>query len=390
MRTFQGGHMTNYRTATVQTIQNILSTCNSDDPFYIMNTGILREQVDRWISCLPSVKPFYAVKCNANAKLLHIMATKYKFGFECASIGEIRMVLEAGATAKDIIYCNPCKQLSHLIQSYALGVRIVSFDNHEELKKIAKFCPDAKLILRILVDESGSFYKLGSKFGANEHYAKDLLQEAKMLNMNVCGISFHVGSYCGSPKAFTKAIVEAKRLMYYAMNLGFDMKILDIGGGFQAGSAFEETASQISQSIDLIKTDFQNLSVIAEPGRYFAEPLFTVVTQIISKKVDNGIQMYYINDGVYGSFNCSLYDCPKAIPIPLNKKDTKDTAPTAPTYPSCVWGPTCDSYDCVVKKCDLPLLETGDWIYFENMGGYSISLTCPFNGFEAAKIFYIG
>jgi ornithine decarboxylase len=310
---------------------------------------------------------------------------KYKFGFECASIGEIRMVLESGATAQDIIYCNPCKQLSHLIQSYTLGVRIMSFDNQEELKKIAKNCPDAKLILRILVDEAGSFYKLGSKFGANEHYAKALLQEARMLNMDVCGISFHVGSYCGSPIAFTNAIVEAKNLLNFAMNLGFETKILDIGGGFQAGSAFEETAHQICQSIELIKTDFPNLSVIAEPGRYFAEPLLTVVTQIISKKMDNGIQMYYINDGVYGSFNCSLYDCPKAVPIPLNQKNN-----TASTHLSCVWGPTCDSYDCVVKKCDLPLLEIGDWIYFENMGGYSISLTCPFNGFEAAKIFYIG
>lgn len=375
--------MTSHRSDTIKAIHEAISTMDSDEPFYIMNTDALEEQVRRWSCALPSVKPFYAVKCNPNQELLNTMIAKYDFGFECASLGEIRMMLDAGATIQDIIYCNPCKQRSHLIQAYGLGIRIMSFDNHDELKKIAEYCPDAQLILRIWVDDSESGFKLSQKFGANEEYSGDLLEEAKKLNMNVCGISFHVGSYCSSPKAFTNALTEAKKLLDVASGLEFVMKILDIGGGFQSGTLFEECAYHINQSLEMIREDFPDLSVIAEPGRFFCEPVFTLVTQVVSRKEDQGIQMYYINDGVYGSFNCSLYDCPIPVPVPLDPKNA------GVTLPSCIWGPTCDSYDCVVKRCDLPLLEIGDWIYFEDMGAYSMSLTCPFNGFEAAKIFNI-
>jgi ornithine decarboxylase len=349
-----------------------------------MNEDVLKEQVKRWYICLPSVKAFYAVKCNPNAKLLGIMAMKFNFGFECASVGEIKRVLESGATTDDIIFCNPCRQRSHLLEVHRLGIRTMTFDNYDELNKIAENCPNVKLILRILVDDSESVCRLGSKFGANEELAFDLLKQAKILNVTVCGISFHVGSNCDSPKAYTKAILEAKKLMVVAANLGFVMNILDIGGGFPAGSKFEEIAYEITQSLEMVRKDFPNLSIIAEPGRYFAEPLFTLATQVISKKLDNEIFMYYINDGVYGSFNCIIFDYATVVPVPLDEKSMQ------PTFPSCVWGPTCDSFDCVVKRCELPLLETGEWIYFENMGAYTMAATTTFNGFEAAKIFFIG
>jgi ornithine decarboxylase len=372
------------KSTTLEAIREIIYNSNNEDPFYVMNQDVLKEQVNRWSWRLPSVKPFYAVKCNPNARLLNLMKTKYNMGFECASYGEVRLVLESGGTVQDIIYCNPCRQLNHLIKAYALGVRIMSFDNHEELNKIAKNCPDAKLLLRILVDDSDSVCRLGSKFGANELMAKDLLVQAKLMNANVCGISYHVGSNCLLPTAYTKALIESQKMLNEAAYLGFNMEILDIGGGFPARPQFEDIAEEISQRLELLAIDFPNLSVIAEPGRYFAEPVFTLATQVISRKVDNGILMYYINDGVYGSFNCIIFDYATVEPIPVNEKNEE------PTIQSCIWGPTCDSLDCVVKTCQLPPLEIGDWIYFENMGAYTMAASSTFNGFEIAQIFYIG
>lgn len=57
-----------------------------------------------------------------------------------------------------------------------------------------------------------------------------------------------------------------------------------------------------------------SFQIIAEPGRYVVASAFTLVTNIVAKREvtdDNGSlvsTMYYINDGVYGSFNCTLYD----------------------------------------------------------------------------------
>lgn len=66
--------------------------------------------------------------------------------------------------------------------------------------------------------------------------------------------------------------------------------------------------------------------VIAEPGRFYVASAFTLATSIHSKRSVRGDEnspntvthnMYYINDGVYGSFNCLLYDHQHVIPISL-------------------------------------------------------------------------
>eukprot|EP01106_Pelomyxa_sp_JSP_P018565 TRINITY_DN866_c0_g1_i8.p2 TRINITY_DN866_c0_g1~~TRINITY_DN866_c0_g1_i8.p2 ORF type:complete len:146 (-),score=66.16 TRINITY_DN866_c0_g1_i8:814-1251(-) len=61
-------------------------------------------------------------------------------------------------------------------------------------------------------------------------------------------------------------------------------------------------------------------------------------------------------------------------------------------YSSTVFGPTCDSLDCVCKNVALPELEVGDWLYFENMGAYTSSAHSSFNGFSGAKAceYYMG
>lgn len=56
---------------------------------------------------------------------------------------------------------------------------------------------------------------------------------------------------------------------------------------------------------------------------------------------------------------------------------------------SSVWGPTCDSIDCVSPKTELPrALQVGDWLGFDNMGAYTICAASEFNGFEVSKVIY--
>lgn len=53
-----------------------------------------------------------------------------------------------------------------------------------------------------------------------------------------------------------------------------------------------------------------------------------------------------------------------------------------------VWGPTCDSIDCLAKDVSLPLLDVGDWMYWENMGAYTICAASQFNGFKKSEVIY--
>ena len=99
----------------------------------------------------------------------------------------------------------------------------------------------------------------------------------------------------------------------------------------------------------------------------------------------------YINDGVYGAFNCILFDHQTPQPYVLSLNGSFHVPPSArvPLRASSVWGPTCDSLDCVCALTELPAtLEVGDWLGFENMGAYTVCAASRFNGFEVSKVIY--
>jgi ornithine decarboxylase len=66
-----------------------------------------------------------------------------------------------------------------------------------------------------------------------------------------------------------------------------------------------------------------------------------------------------------------------------------DAPVAAPLVTSSLWGPTCDSIDCVMAQVKLPAgLEVGDWLGFRKMGAYTICAASSFNGFDRTKVVY--
>ena len=347
--------------------------------------------------------PVLAIKCNPDPMVVKLLAS-LGCGFDCASKGEIQQVLDIGVDPSRIVYANPCKQASFLRYSAQQNVSRMTFDNAEELVKIKKFYPEAECILRILTDDSMSLCQLGLKFGAPLHTVPHLLQTAKDLDLNVIGVSFHVGSGCSDANAFGSAVLLARTVFDQAAEMGFKFTLLDVGGGFpgadvQSGITFEKVAAILGPMVDRL---FPNdIRVIAEPGRYYVASAFTIFTNIIGRRsvtmpvveVDKKTPeqyMYYVNDGMYGSFNCILFDHQIVHPKVLMKNDefTFGLDVCEPDFESSVWGPTCDSIDCLNASVRLPKLEPGDWLYYENMGAYTICAASQFNGFKKSEVLY--
>jgi diaminopimelate decarboxylase len=258
----------------------------------------------------------------------------------------------------------------------ANDVDLMTFDSDHELYKIKLYHPYSELILRIKVDDSESMCKFGSKFGSEIDDVKRLLEIANTLSLNVVGISFHVGSGCKNNKQFENAIRDARTCFDIAKDVGFDFKILDIGGGFE-DETFEECAEIINTS--LVKYKFEN-DVIAEPGRFFVSSSHTLVVNVIGKKdvIDGETGeksfVYYLNDGMYGSFNCIHFDHARPKICPFNERNGK-------LYKSKIFGPTCDSMDKIADDVLLPELTIGEWCYIENFGAYTSAAASSFNGF---------
>ncbi|KAK1746223.1 ornithine decarboxylase [Skeletonema marinoi] len=209
-----------------------------EDPFYVIDLGIVGAQLARWRAAFPRVVPFYAIKCNPDPAIVRTLAC-LGCNFDCASRGEIALVqqiskeLPKGYRKPEIIYANPCKSRSHIIDAVCRGVRMVTFDNTAEVRKCAAISKKIQLILRIITDDSGSQCRLSSKFGAPKQHWPILLAEAKQFGLEVVGVSFHVGSGCRDATRYEMALKDCKELFEMAKReYGFDMKILDIGGGF--------------------------------------------------------------------------------------------------------------------------------------------------------------
>lgn len=58
-------------------------------------------------------------------------------------------------------------------------------------------------------------------------------------------------------------------------------------------------------------------------------------------------------------------------------------------FPSSMWGPTADSLDLLMKSVDLPLMNIGDYIYFEHMGAYCGVVATTFNSFTIPKVYAV-
>ncbi|KAG0225624.1 hypothetical protein BGW42_004204 [Actinomortierella wolfii] len=383
-----------------------MDDAEADNAFYVADLGEVYRQHLRWKSLLPRIQPFFAMKCNPDPMVMHLLAS-LGAGFDCASKNEIQAVLEMGVDPSRIIYANPCKQNSFIKYAYTNGVKMMTFDNAEELHKIARLHPDAQLVLRILTDDSKSLCKLGLKFGAPLDTVGHLLETARALGLNLIGVSFHVGSGCFDANAFGEAVIRARRVFDQAKEYGYEFDFLDVGGGFPSahvteGITFEKVAGILGPTVDALFGP--EVRVIAEPGRYYVGSAFTLATQVIARRTihrdvteamiaeqnETPSHMYYVNDGMYGSFNCIMFDhqvCEPKVLLRDGQFGYKQDLMLPLGFAS-VWGPTCDSIDCISAKARLPLLETRDWLYFENMGAYTITAASQFNGFRKSEVHY--
>jgi len=360
-------------------------------PIVVIDHDVIRANYAEFRKHLPNVQAYYAVKANPAPE---IVRTLFKAGasFDVASMPEFMLVREniKNLSAKKqqefiwdkIIYANPTKP-KETLQELNQYKPLVTFDNLNELKKIRQFAPDAGVVLRLRVPNTGSMVELSSKFGCDPGEAVDLVVAAFEMGLVVEGLSFHVGSQCTNFMNFVQALNMASAIMKESRSRGHELKILDIGGGFPAAydkhvKPFGVLAKKINAEI---KRLFSNeIQIIAEPGRFLVATAAMSVAQIIGKARRDGKPCYYINDSVYHTFSGIIFDhC--QYHIHSFRKGPKEVC--------AVFGQTCDGLDTISHSEQLPDLEIEELVYSDNIGAYSNASSTWFNGFPPARVVHV-
>ncbi|APA15736.1 hypothetical protein sscle_15g105060 [Sclerotinia sclerotiorum 1980 UF-70] len=303
-------------------------------------------------------------------------------GFDCASVEEMHTVLSLGTHPSSINFANPCKAPESLAFAYKVGIRKTTFDNLDELDNIKKYMPNAQLLLRIYANDSSAVVSLGDKYGAPLESCHALLVRARELGMDV------------DPVLQTLTQFEKQLLIQLVWNiaqsLGFSLKIVDIGGGFQSTeTAFCPMAIAASSAISEASFPEQT-EFIGEPGRFYACGAFILVCRVISRRISTGptaskvLEMLYQNDGVFKSFMNGLTEKEVFAPTLIMSKIDGNVARKTGEHAYIIWGPTCSSTDCVTRRATFPCeVRVGDFLVYRNMGAYTSATATRFNGFSS-------
>jgi ornithine decarboxylase len=237
---------------------------------------------------LPLIKPHYAVKSNPDYIILKWLNATGAVNVDCASPAEMHLALKAGYLPEQIIYANTMKSINDIEMVPELGVGLTTVDSVEGVEQIAapadgKWCPD--ILVRLAVDDSEARSPFSIKFGACEPEWKKIMDALHALKLPFKGVSFHVGSGSASPGAFRKAI---KKCWYFQEYVGCgSMHTVDIGGGFlHDEKSFVEVAGAINEEIRGWPGP-KPAKWIAEPGRFFCNPVQIMHVPIVFCKENN-------------------------------------------------------------------------------------------------------
>jgi ornithine decarboxylase len=340
-------------------------------------------------AAMPGVRTCYAMKCNPAPEILRALAARGS-GFEVASPGELRTLRALGVDPAGVLYSNPVKSPAHIAEAYAAGLWRFSFDSPDELAKIAEHAPGSAVYVRLGVDDSTSVFPLSRKFGATVEDAYRLMLLARRLGLRPYGVTFHVGSQCGSAGAWRTAIEQAGVLMSRLLADGVELAMLNLGGGFPARyvagvPGIDEIGAEVTAAVR--ELPYRPRTLVAEPGRYLVAEAAVLAATVIGRAVRDAQDWLFIEVGAYNGLMEVLQTPGWEFPMWTSLPGHAEAEQT----PYTVTGPSCDSSDTVGSGIMLPATMTvGDVLYIGTTGAYTLAYASNFNGFPAPTPLFVG
>src|ERR671913_866075 len=168
-------------------IREFLRNRSDDGPCVVVDLDVVRDNYSKFARALPDTRVFYAVKANPDPQVLKLLA-ELGSCFDTASVVEIQLALDAGATPERISFGNTIKKERDIARALELGVRLFAVDCEAEVEKVARAkkaveAEDVKVFCRILSDCAGAEWPLSRKFGCAPEMAVDVLEHAHRLRL---------------------------------------------------------------------------------------------------------------------------------------------------------------------------------------------------------------
>jgi ornithine decarboxylase len=360
-------------------------------PCLVLDVDRVEQNFREMQRALPLAQIYYAVKANPAAPVLERLVGLGSC-FDAAGIEEIEFCLAAGAQPESIGFGNTIKKVSAIRRAFAAGVAQYAFDSAEELDKLAKHAPGAKVYCRILVENEGADWPLSRKFGTTLETARALMIRAGELGLDPFGLSFHVGSQQTTTTSYEAAIGKVGMLFTDLKEAGVNLRMVNLGGGFPV--RYSSEVPEIDRFGDAIMgamtKHFGNAlpEMVIEPGRFIVGNAGLVQAEVVlvcRKGSDDPVRWVYLDIGRFGGLAETEGEA-----IKYRFTTPHDGMATGPVA---IAGPTCDGADILYERSNyrMPLaLACGDRVEILDTGAYVTTYAAQrFNGFLPLAEHYV-
>ena len=366
---------------------SLLAARVGQTPFYAYDRGLLQARVAALRAALPAgIKLHYAMKANPMPAVVGFMA-RLVDGVDVASVGELKVALDAGADPAEISFAGPGKRDAELRQAVASRV-LVNLESPREIAVLQAASAELGLPARVAVRVNPDFELKGSGMkmgGGPKQFGVDVEQMPALLaDIGRAGLAFEgFHLFAGSQNLRADSICEAQQKSFdLAVRLARDapgpVKFLNLGGGFgvpyfpgEQRLDLAPIGNNLQQLLERAKTELPEAALVIELGRYLVAEAGIYVTRVVDRKLSRG-QVYLVTDGglnhhlaASGNFGQVVR---KNYPVTIGNRQG-----AGETEQASVVGPLCTPLDLLADRMQLPVAGVGDLAVVFQSGAYGAS-----------------
>ena len=368
--------------------ENILKFKEVHTPFYFYNTTLLKEtlqKIKKEISAHKNYIVHYAIKANANPKLLRLIA-QAGFGADCVSGGEIERALGTGFPASKIVFAGVGKSDWEINLGLDNDIFCFNVESEPELEVINELAKAkgkiASVAFRINPNIGAHTHAnittglAENKFGIAMKDMEHIIQKAEQLcHIRVLGLHFHIGSQILEMDDFIALCQRINQLIEQLRQAHHRIEHINVGGGLgidyehpdkhpipNFSSYFNTYAKYLNLS------DGQQLHF--ELGRAVVGQCGSLITRVLYVKQGATKQFIIVDAGMTDLIRPALYQAHHQIEN-LNSREVLEKYD--------VVGPICESSDVFAKDILLPKTHRGDLIALHSAGAYGEIMASQYN-----------
>ncbi len=353
-------------------------------PFYLYSHKTLSQHFQVFqeaFADLPHLVCF-AAKANSN---IAILRTFFRMGggVDIVSGGELYRALQAGVEGQKVVYSGVGKKVEEIEYALANNILMFNVESAQELETInacaARMGRKAGIALRVNPDvdpQTHPHISTGlkeNKFGIDVENAIRQYRHAQTLsNIEIIGVSCHIGSQVTKTDPFLEAFGHIKKLVYRLRAEGLNIKYIDFGGGLgiQYNQETPPHPAEYARTLMAAKEEL-DCTFIFEPGRVIVGNAGILVTKVLYVKGNGDKNFIIVDAGMNDLVRPSFYNSYHHIQGVRKNKGEEIIAD--------VVGPICESGDFLAKDRRLSPVAQNELLAVMSAGAYGFTMSSNYN-----------